>query len=711
MIGELATYALILAFCLAIVQCILPLIGAHRGINNLMHIARATAIGQFLFILFSFCCLIYLFLSFDFSIEYVAINSSKALPWYYRVSATWASHEGSFLLWILILSLWAMAVAVFSRRLPLEFSARVLAVMGFISAGFLMYLISLSNPFKPLMNEATGQFLMVADGQGMNPFLQDFGMIIHPPLLYMGYVGFCVAFSFAIAALMGGRLDSSWARWSRPWTTLAWVFLTLGISLGSWWAYYELGWGGWWFWDPVENASLMPWLVGTALIHSYAVTDKRSSFQTWTVMLAIIAFSMSLLGTFLVRSGVLKSVHAFSADPARGIYILIFFFVIVGGSLLLYARNAIRIKGVGKFSLYSKESFLLVNNILLLVMTVAVLIGTLYPVALDAIRAMYPSSNLLQWALDGPPAVISVGKPYFNFMMMVFLLPLVILMPLGAIVKWKQDSLKGTKSAITSIAIITSVVFIFLCAIFLLTVEATIKIHSFFIIILIAWIMAGSLWPIIYRMIKKGSVVLGLKSTNRSTYGMSIAHFGIAIFVIGAYFTTYYSSEKIVKIKPGETLTVGQYKFKFDSVKWHTGANYYAFQSSFKVYNNDKFIIQLKPEKRIYWRNKKLTTEPGIDPALTRDVFISMGEPIKRKFMSALHEDQTRVNQQYINSVNAVMKNEPWQIHFRIIAMVRWIWLGSLIMLIGGLIALSDKRYRNKKRKSKETKDAEVVTE
>src|SRR5262244_457946 len=541
MIPEIGQFALILALMLAVTQATLPIIGAAKGVPQLVAMARPTAQAQFIFVLIAISCLGYSFITNDFSVLNVATNSNSQLPLHYRLAATWGSHEGSLLLWTFMLSLWTVAVTLFSRHLPEEMVARVLSVMGIISIGFLLFMLLTSNPFERL-------FPVPADGHDLNPLLQDPAMVAHPPMLYMGYVGFSVAFAFAIAALIGGRLDATWARWSRPWTTVAWMFLTCGIALGSWWAYYELGWGGWWFWDPVENASFMPWLVGTALIHSLAVTEKRGGFKSWTVLLAIAAFSLSLLGTFLVRSGVLTSVHAFATDPKRGIFILAFLCIVIGGSLLLYAWRAKHVGLGGKFDVVSRESALLVNNVLLTVAAGSVLLGTLYPLFVDALGM----------------GKLSVGPPYFNLVFVPLMAPAMFLMGVGPIARWKKASLPELATRLRW-AFVVSV----LSAVTLPFVFGQWKVLVSLGLLLAIWIVATiavNLWERVRVTSGQLTTFQKLRAQTRSYYGMQVAHLGVAVFVVGVTLVTGYQTEKDVHMDPGDTVTAGGYEFRFDGV-------------------------------------------------------------------------------------------------------------------------------------------------
>jgi cytochrome c-type biogenesis protein CcmF len=563
----------------------------------------------------------------------------------YRFAAIWGSHEGSMLLWSLILSFWTVAVALFSRSIPLTYIARVLAVMGMVNVGFLLFIILASNPFLRL-------FPAPLDGQDLNPLLQDPGLVMHPPMLYMGYVGFSVVFSFAIAALIGKRLDAAWARWSRPWTVVAWLFLSIGITLGSWWSYYELGWGGWWFWDPVENASFMPWLVGTALIHSLAVTEKRDAFKRWTVLLAIFAFSLSLLGTFLVRSGVLTSVHAFATDPTRGIFILILLGVAVGGSLLLYAIRAPQILDIGRFRLISREGFLLANNVVLVVAAGSVLLGTLYPLILEGMGL----------------GKISVGPPYFNTVFIPLMLILAFLLGIGPMARWKQQN-------ITEIIKRRGLIFIISLAIGVLapyTVNQGEAFSAIAGITVAVWIILTTLLGIWNRSRNRGGAATGVLSLSRSFVGMSLAHLGFATSIVGITITSIYGLERDVGITIGEAAELGAYEFRLDSIHETNGPNYQATEGTVSILKNGELITTLQPQKRIYRVQTSPMTEAGIEAGLFRDLFVALGE--------SLGENK-------------------WSLRIQYKPFVRWIWLGGLFMAFGGAIAASDRRYRISARK------------
>ena len=632
MIPELGQLALSLALVVALVQGILPLAGAARGDAAWMGVARPAAHAQALLVAFAFGCLAYAFVANDFSVQNVATNSNSALPTHYRVAAAWGSHEGSLLLWCLMLGVWMSAVGLFSRHLPEEMAARVLGVLGLVSAGFLAFMLFTSNPFERLLPAAM-------DGRDLNPLLQDPGMVFHPPMLYMGYVGFSVAFSFALAALLDGRLDASWARWSRPWTTVAWCFLTLGIALGSAWAYYELGWGGWWFWDPVENASFMPWLIGTALIHSLAVTEKRGSFKSWTVLLAIVTFALSLLGTFLVRSGVLTSVHAFAVDPRRGIFILGLFGLFIGGALVLYVWRTSRIGLGGAFEPVSRESLLLANNVLLAAAAGTVFLGTLYPLALDALGA----------------GKISVGPPYFETVFVPLMAPALFLMGVGPLARWKRSSLPELAVRLR----------------WALAISLVLGLLSPFMFgdwsALVGFALALALWIVLTALLslRKGT-------RTRSHYGMVTAHIGVAVFVVGVTLVKAYESADDVRLRAGETASLAGYAFRLDEVSTVRGPNYVAARAQVSVTRAGKGVTTLYPERRVYTVQEQVMTEAAIAPGLTSDLYVSLGDPLD---------------------------GGAWLIKLQHKPFVDWIWGGCLIMALGGLLAASDRRYRFKTEK------------
>ncbi len=641
MIPELGQFALIVALLLAIVQSLVPLVGAGLGNRAWMAVARPAAYGQFAFLLISFVMLASAFIAQDFSVAYVAQNSNSLLPMQYRISAIWGGHEGSLLLWVLILGAWTIAVAAFSRSLPLIMVARVLGVMGLISIGFLLFTLLTSNPF---LRHLPG----LAEGRDLNPLLQDFGLIIHPPMLYAGYVGFAVAFAFAVASMLGREMDPRWVRWSRPWTNVAWAFLTLGIGLGSWWAYYELGWGGWWFWDPVENASFMPWLVGTALIHSQAVTEKRGSFRGWTLLLAIAAFSLSLLGTFIVRSGVLTSVHAFASDPERGFFILIFLAVTVGGSLALYAWRAPTAHAGKPSAPLSRETFILINNLLFSAAAAMVLIGTLYPLFADALDL----------------GKMSVGPPYFGLMFTVLMAPVVLLMPFGPLARWQQEQwsrfvplLKAALSAV----VIGSVLAWWLLDSF--------NLKAFAALVGATWVAGGTLAFVLMRARRAAPG----KRFTAEVVGMSLAHGGLAVFVLGVLMTEGTSIEKDVALGSGESVQVRDYAFRFDGVERVNGPNYVADRGTVTVLRGGEEIVVLHPEKRGYSSGGEIMTEAAIDPSLSRDLYVALGEPLGRGEGDTMDRWSLRV---YL---------KPW---------IRCIWLGALMMMMGGFVSAADRRFR-----------------
>lgn len=645
MIPELGHFALILALSITVLQSTLPLIGASKGIAGWVHLAKPAARAQLVFVTISFGCLVISFVVHDFSVLYVANNSNTQLPLIYRVSAVWGAHEGSLLLWALVLSIWTAAVSFFSKDVPDEVVARVIAVMGLVMVGFLLFMLLTSNPFERLA-------IAPLEGRDLNPLLQDFGLAVHPPMLYIGYVGLSVAFSFAVAAMLGGQLDSAWARWSRPWTNIAWVFLTFGIALGSWWAYYELGWGGWWFWDPVENASFMPWLIATALIHSLAATEKRGAFKAWTVLLAIFAFSLSLLGTFLVRSGVLTSVHAFASDPTRGVFILLFLGLVVGGSLLLYSIRAPRIRSYVSFDLVSRESALLFNNVILVVAAISILLGTLYPLLLDALGV----------------GKISVGPPYFNSVFIPLTAPLAMAMGIGAFMRWKKDSF----SLVMKKMRVALVISLLVGGLFPLLFMSEFKWQAAFGLVLAVWVVASGVRGIVARTENKTNKLQALRRLPRGYWGMQVAHFGIAVFIVGITLTSLYSAEKDLRLVPGESHELGGYTFTFNGVITTQGANYTAFEGALDVTKDGQYIASLKPQKRIYLVQTMPMTEAAIDAGLTRDLFVALGESL----------DSTSSN------------SGAWSLRIYHKPFIRWIWLGAIFMGLGGLLAATDKRYR-----------------
>ena len=649
MIPEFGHFVLWLALGLSLVLGVVPLAGAQLQRPGWMSLARPGAVWVLLLVAVSYLALTAAFVRNDFSVLYVAQNSNTALPMAYKIAAVWGGHEGSLLLWILMLVGWMAAVAGFSRHLPLPVVARIVSVMALVTVGFLLFTLLTSNPFDRL-------FPAAPDGRDLNPLLQDPGMIFHPPLLYMGYVGFSVAFAFAVAALIGGNLDAQWARWTRPWTTVAWVFLTLGIALGSWWAYYELGWGGWWFWDPVENASFMPWLVGTALIHSLAVTEKRGSFKSWTVLLAIMAFSLSLLGTFLVRSGVLSSVHAFATDPTRGLFILGFLVVVVGVSLALYAWRAPTVGLGARFSALSRETLLLGNNVLLLVACAAVLLGTLYPLVLDALGK----------------GKISVGPPYFDAVFAPLMAPVVFLMGVGPMARWKQAEMPDLVMRLRWAALVT-VLATGLSA----WIAERISFMSVLGLLLAWWIVASVLTDLWERVSPKGQgFSLLLRRTSqltRATVGMMVAHLGVAVFIFGVTIVKTHEVERDVKMKPGDYTTIGNLRFTLQEFKEVQGPNYQAVRGVVDVTNTargDRLVARMEPEKRVYRVQTMPMTEAAIRTGLVRDLYVSLGEPVE---------------------------GGAWIVRLYVKPFVDWIWGGCVLMALGGLLAATDRRYRQKK--------------
>jgi len=646
MIPEIGNFTLVVALVVSMLLAVYPLWGAQTNNMTMMKMARPLSVGLFVFTLIAYICLTHSFMTDNFSVINVAQNSNSQLPWYYKMTAVWGSHEGSFLLWVLIFSIWTLAVALFSKGIPQAMVARVLSVLGMVSFSFYLFMLITSNPFDSML-----PFFPV-DGRDLNPLLQDFGMIIHPPLLYMGYVGFSVAFAFAIAALIGGKLDSTWARWSRPWTIAAWSFLTVGISLGSWWAYYELGWGGWWFWDPVENASFMPWLVGTALMHSLAVTEKRKIFQSWTVLLAIAAFSLSLLGTFLVRSGVLVSVHSFANDPDRGLFILGLLVVVIGGSLLLYAVRASQLKSTGRYDMFSREMMLMGNNVLLIAATIVVLLGTLFPLVHKEIGL----------------GTISIGAPFFNQMFTLLIVPFVLFLGIGPLTRWKSQKPEMLRNQL---------IFAFILAVsagFLINMSYDERTYM-------AWLgLTMSFWIIISSILEVRQRVTSstrdeplwpsLKRLSRSHWGMVLGHLGFAVTLIGITLVSNYEMERDVKMVPGQRIQIADYEVLFTGMKEIQGPNYISDMGVFDVFKNGKLVSHLEPEKRFYSVQQMSMTEAGIHTTLTRDLFVAMGEPLD---------------------------GDSWSVRMYYKPFVVWIWGGTFIMCIGGIFSISDKRYRIKK--------------
>jgi len=640
MTPELGQLALVLALLLALAQGILPLLGAWRGNRALMAVARPAAAGQAVFVAMAFGILVWAFLRFDFSVQYVADNSNLALPWYYRIAAVWGAHEGSLLLWIAILNVWTVALATFSQKLPEVFAARVLAVMGLIAVGFLAFIIFTSNPFGRLLP-------MPGDGADLNPVLQDPGMTLHPPVLYMGYVGFSVAFAFSVAALLGGELEQAWVRWARPWTNVAWAFLTCGIVAGSWWAYAELGWGGWWFWDPVENASFMPWLVGVALIHAQAITEKRGSFRAWTILLSIFAFSLSLLGTFLVRSGVLTSVHAFASDPRRGVFILAFLTIVVGGSLLLYALRAPKVAGGKPFNAVSRETAVLIANLMFAVAAAMVLLGTLFPLVGDALHM----------------GRISVGPPYFGFLFPLLMLPVVLLLPFGPFLRWG----KGEAGLLKSLLLRVTVAALACALVAALFVDG--QPRAIAGVAAAVWVAVGVL---LYAYKRWREVPRGRRYPAEMA-GMLLAHAGVAVFLVGVLLSESLSVTSDVRMAPGQTQHIGGYDFRFDGAHRASGPNWRADQGVVTVTRDGRTVAQMHPQKRTYLRGQ-VQTESAVDAGITRDLYVALGEPMDAGNIAG-----------------------AWSLRLYYKPFVRWIWAGGLLMMLGGFTAAADKRFRLKR--------------
>ena len=649
MMPEIGTFLLCLALGLALLLSLYPLWGAARQDARLMALARPLTWGMFLSIAAAFMVLVHAFVVNDFTVAYVATNSNTLLPVYYRIAATWGAHEGSLLLWVLLLSSWSLAVAIFSREMPRDALARVLAVMGIINAGFLLFILLTSNPFARTLPD------FPVDGRDLNPMLQDIGLIFHPPLLYMGYVGFSVAFAFAIASLMTGRLDTAWARWSRPWTTAAWVFLTIGIVLGSAWAYYELGWGGWWFWDPVENASFMPWLAGTALMHSLAVTEKRGSFKAWTVLLAIATFSLSLLGTFLVRSGVLVSVHAFASDPARGMFILAFLIIVIGSSLLLYALRGGQVRSRVQSEIWSRESFLLGNNVLLIAAMLVVLLGTLLPLVHK------------QLGLGS----ISVGEPFFNTLFSWLMAPFALLLGIGPLVRWRRDEPQKLWKRLSAGLVVTLLLSVLLPWL----LEDRIEAMTVTGLLMAIWVTLLTLMELHERATHRHSLLRGLRHLSRSHWGMVLGHLGVAVTVVGIAFSTQYSVERDVRMKAGDSIDIHRYHFVFRDVHNLQGPNYSGGVAIIDVTRDGKPEAVLRAEKRFYTAARTMMTEAAISGGFTRDLYAALGEELD---------------------------NGAWAVRLYYKPFVRWIWFGGLFMAAGGLLCLLDPRYRARKKVARE---------
>ncbi len=636
MIPEIGHYALILALALAVMQGVLPLVGAQRDNAALMGVARSTAFGQLFFAVVAYACLTWAFLNNDFSVLYVANHSQLSLPTLYKVTAVWGGHEGSVLLWILLLSAWTVAVGIFSKRMPESFVARVIGVLGLLSVGFLLFALLTSNPFERLSPAPP-------DGGDLNPLLQDPGMAFHPPMLYVGYVGFSVAFAFAIAAMLSGNLDRTWARWTRPWTTVAWIFLTLGIALGSWWAYYELGWGGWWFWDPVENASFMPWLVGTALIHSLAVAEKRGLFKSWTLLLAITAFSLSLLGTFLVRSGIIVSVHAFATDPTRGIFILGFLGIVVLGALALYAWRAPTLDSDAGFRPFSRETFLLLNNVLLVIAAALVFMGTLAPLVFEVLDA----------------GKISIGPPWFNVAFMIPMVPLIFLIGVGMHTAWRHQPAGTVGKRLRIPALVAVVAGVAIPGVFYGRFGVLVSVGT----IAAIWIVASSL----IDPIRSWRRAEGAARITPAMLGMAVSHLGVGLFVIGVTLVSAFNVETDQSMRPGQTLDVAGHEFELRELRDVQGPNFSAIEGAVEIRRDGEFIGEVRPQKRQYLVQKNWMTEAGIQAHWNKDLFIALGDQLGQ---------------------------DAWSVRIQYKPMIRFIWLGAIVMALGGLIAVTDRRYR-----------------
>ncbi|MEX0965444.1 MAG: heme lyase CcmF/NrfE family subunit [Pseudohongiellaceae bacterium] len=646
MIPEVGQFSLILALCLSLMLGSLPIIGAYKNNYLWMSLARPLAAGVFVFLGISIAILAYAFVTDDFSVQFVALHSNSMLPDRYKLTAVWGGHEGSFLLWTFMLSGWMLAVAIFTKSMPLEFVARVLGVLGFLITGYILFMLATSNPFDRIVP------LPPADGADLNSALQDFGFIIHPPTLYMGYVGFSVVFAFAMAALLSGKMDAAWARWCRPWANVSWGILTLGIALGSWWAYYELGWGGWWAWDPVENPPLITWLFGTALIHSLAATEKRGVFKSWTVLLSILAFAGSLLGTFITRSGLLTSVHAFAADPDRGFFILAILGVTVGGALLLFAFRAPLMKSEFGFGLVSREILLLANNVVLVVAAASVFLGTLFPMVYQAITA----------------DLISIGPPYFNAIFVPLMGLLAILMAIGPLCRWKRTSVGYLLQQLGKVAVAA----IALGVVLPLVVTLEFSLAATLAIALASWIVLAMLQDIASKTANKATRMRGLRSLSYSYYGMQLAHLGFAFMIIGVALTSTFSSERSVLLTPGQDVGLGNYLFQFEGTTSVNGPNYVGEEASFTVFKDGEEVTTLRPQRRIYLATGTPSTEMAIDAGFMRDLFITLGEQ---------------------------KQGDAWSMTIYVKPFVRWIWLGALFMTFGSILAAADKRYRRLRRR------------
>ncbi len=640
---ELGHFALIVALCLAVLQATVPIVGSYVGLDRWMRAAQSLAFGHLVFVFISFVALVTAFLNDDFSLRYVMENSNKILPSHYKFSAVWGAHEGSLLLWSLILAGWSAAVAFLCRRLPAIFLARVLSIMAMIAVGFCLFLLITSNPFERILPFSP------ENGSDLNPLLQDFGLIVHPPILYMGYVGFAVPFAFAIAALLGGKFDSAWARWCRPWINSAWAFLTFGIALGSWWAYYELGWGGWWFWDPVENASFLPWLVGTALMHSAAATEKRGVFKSWTLLLAIFTFSLSLLGTFLVRSGVLTSVHAFASDPERGLFILIFLGTVVSGALVLFAARGPVKTGQILFRGGARELFLFANNLVLMTSMAMILIGTLYPLISDALDL----------------GKVSVGPPYFNFFFVPLTFALMIFVGFSIRSRWG-----GTRGSWVVGFYYLPAMLSFCLGLGLPVIlgnvysAAEYSYSAALTLICVLWVTLTICRDLIGKLRSRG-----FAAVSASYWGMCIEHFGLAVCALGIGLSTAYESQENMRVTAGERVTLAGYEFHLSGLSVVRESNYEATRAHIVVTFDGEEVSILNPEKRNYFSGGQVMTEAAIDAGLTRDLYVALGEPLESGY---------------------------WAMRFQFKPFVRCIWLGGLLIGIGGLVSLADRRYRKK---------------
>ena len=645
MTPELGHVALIIALCFALAQAAVPMVGSFSGHNSWMRLGHSLALGQFVFIALSFACLANAFLQDDFSVAYVANNSNTLLPDRFKFSAVWGAHEGSLLLWVLMLAGWSAAVALYSRELPAQLVARVLSILGFVAIGFIVFLLLTSNPFDRLLPVSP------VEGRDLNPLLQDFGLIVHPPMLYMGYVGFAVPFAFAIAALIGSQFDSAWARWARPWINVAWAFLTIGIGLGSWWAYYELGWGGWWFWDPVENASFMPWLVGTALVHSISATEKSGVFRRWNLLLAIFAFYLSLLGAFLVRSGILTSVHAFASDPERGAFILGFITLVIGGSLTLFALRGPAIQKVAGYGAWSREMMLLLNNILLVSSMAMILVGTLYPLLADVL-------NL---------GKISVGPPYFNFFFVPLMSGLAIAVGFAAFTRWKKTDPGLLRNRAVAPALISLVLALVLPLFLASEISwSSYSLGAVFTLLIGLWVITMTARDLVDKTAGKWA---RLRRLSGSYWGMVVAHVGLAVCVLGVGLSSVYSMQRDVRMEPGDRIQVAGYEFEFVAVTQVQGPNYIAYRGEINVEQQGSRVATMLPEKRNYRAGGQIMTEAAIDAALHRDLYVSLGEPLA---------------------------GQAWAVRLYVKPFVRCIWLGALMIALGGLLAAGDKRYRRR---------------